>query len=80
MSYQSFLKLAGKPSWEGSPLSTTLSSVPPVRDVGRCEIFEVPTLIELGFNETEQVRSYRGVQFSIILRLSSRFKKHVFAG
>lgn len=65
LSYQSFLKLAGKPSWEGSPISTMLSSVPPVGDVGRCEVFEVPTLIELGYDETEQVRAAEACNFRL---------------
>ncbi|KAK3411018.1 hypothetical protein EUGRSUZ_J03037 [Eucalyptus grandis] len=71
LSYQSFLKLAGKPSWAASPLSTTLASVPPVGDVGRCEIFEVPTLIELGYNETEQDEGapFRGGETAALTRM-----------
>lgn len=55
LSYQSFLKLAGQPSWASSPLSTTLSWLPPVGDVGTCEISNVPTVKELGYEEIGQV-------------------------
>ena len=55
MSYQSFVKLAGQPSWASSPLSVTISSLPPVGDVGGCEISEVPTIKELGYGDIEQV-------------------------
>ncbi|XWS11845.1 hypothetical protein CRYUN_Cryun37aG0036000 [Craigia yunnanensis] len=54
LSYQSFLKLAGEPSWASSSLSVDLSSIPPVGDVGSCEILQVPTLKELGYVETDQ--------------------------
>lgn len=57
LSYQSFLKLAGQPSWAASPLSTTISSLPPVGDVGTCEISNVPTVQELGYEEIGQVWS-----------------------
>lgn len=55
LSYQSFLKLAGEPSWASSPLSITLSSLPPVGNTGNCNISEVPTVEELGYEETQQV-------------------------
>lgn len=55
MSYQSFLKLAGEPLWISSPLSMTLSSLPPVGNVMNCEISEVPTVEELGYEEAQQV-------------------------
>lgn len=55
MSYQSFVKLAGQPSWASSPLSITLSSLPHVGGVGSCEISEVPTIEELGYGESAQV-------------------------
>lgn len=55
LTYQSFLKLAGQPSWASSPLTISPPSVPPIGDLGDCEIFEVPTLKELGYKDTEQV-------------------------
>ena len=55
VSYQSFLKLAGQPSWASSPLTMTLSSLPPVGELGNCEIFDVPTVKELGYEDIEQV-------------------------
>lgn len=57
MSYQSFVKLAGQPSWASSPLSIILSSLPHVGDVGSCGISEVPTIEELGYGESPQVWS-----------------------
>jgi cryptochrome len=57
MSYQSFVKLAGPPSWASSPLSIALPSLPHVGHVGSCEISEVPTIEELGYGESEQVWS-----------------------
>lgn len=55
LSYQSFLKLAGQPSWASSPLSISMSSLPPVGDVGSCEITGVPTVEELGYRDYEKV-------------------------
>lgn len=55
LTYQSFVKLAGDPSWASSPLSITLSSLPPIGSFGRCEISEVPTVEELGYEEAQQV-------------------------
>jgi cryptochrome len=55
LTYQSFLKLAGQPSWASSPLLTSISSLPPVGDVGSCEISEVPTIKDLGYGDIEQV-------------------------
>lgn len=55
MTYQSFLKLAGQPSWASSPLLLTLSSLPSVGDVRSCEISEVPTIKELGYGDIGQV-------------------------
>jgi cryptochrome len=52
MTYQSFVKLAGQPS---SPLSPTLSSLPPLGDLGGCEISHVPTIKQLGYGDIQQV-------------------------
>lgn len=55
LSYQSFVKLAGKPSCESSALNISISLLPPVGDVGSCKIFEVPTIRELGHSDSELV-------------------------
>ncbi|GMY20844.1 pathogenesis-related protein PR-4-like [Fagus crenata] len=54
MTYQSFVKLAGQPS---SPVSLTLSSLPPLGDVGGCEISDVPTIKQLGYGDIQQDRA-----------------------
>lgn len=56
------MKLAGKPAWASSRLITTLSSLPPVGEFGNCEIFEVPTVEELGYEDTGQVLTYNTTQ------------------
>ncbi|GMI86119.1 UV REPAIR DEFECTIVE 3 [Hibiscus trionum] len=71
LTYQAFLKLAGEPSWASSPLSVELSSVPPVGDVGTCEISQVPTLKELGYEEEDQdeFTPFRGGESEALRRL-----------
>ncbi|KAK8514322.1 hypothetical protein V6N13_063216 [Hibiscus sabdariffa] len=71
LTYQSFLKLAGEPSWACSPLSVELSSIPPVGNVGRCEILQVPTLKELGYVEEDQdeFTPFRGGESEALRRL-----------
>ncbi|KAJ8773587.1 hypothetical protein K2173_005833 [Erythroxylum novogranatense] len=71
LSYQSFLKVAGQPSWASSPLVFELSSVPPVGDLGKCEISEVPTLKELGYRDNEQTdwTPFRGGESEALKRL-----------
>ncbi|KAL7191392.1 hypothetical protein ACSBR2_023462 [Camellia fascicularis] len=54
LTYQSFVKLAGQPSWASSPLSTNISGLPPVGHVGNCEISKPPTLQELGYEDIGQ--------------------------
>ncbi|MFQ6643387.1 hypothetical protein Gotur_018388 [Gossypium turneri] len=68
LSYQSFLKLAGEPSFS---LSVELSWMPPVGDVGRCEILQVPTLKELGYVEKHQdeFTPFRGGESEALRRL-----------
>lgn len=68
-SYQSFLKIAGQPSWASSPLSTTISSLPPVGTVENCGISNVPTLQELGYEDSGQVWSIWTTSFSSHLPL-----------
>ncbi|XP_002517574.2 (6-4)DNA photolyase isoform X2 [Ricinus communis] len=74
LSYQSFLKVAGQPSWASSPLPTTISSLPPVGDVGSCEISEVPTLEELGYGDVEQDEwaPFRGGESEALKRLREK--------
>ncbi|XP_022714865.1 (6-4)DNA photolyase isoform X3 [Durio zibethinus] len=71
LNYQSFLKLAGEPPWASSPLSVDLSSIPPVGDVGSCEILQVPTLKELGYVEKDQdeFTPFRGGESEALRRL-----------
>lgn len=52
LSYQSFVKLAGEPP---SPLSTKYSSLPPVGHLGSCDISEVPTVKDLGYEDAKMV-------------------------
>ncbi|KAL6559841.1 (6-4)DNA photolyase [Orobanche gracilis] len=54
LSYQSFVKLAGEPLWASSPISTGLSWVPPVGNVGNCPVSEVPSIEELGYEDTQE--------------------------
>ncbi|XP_057772927.1 (6-4)DNA photolyase [Salvia miltiorrhiza] len=52
--YQSFVKLAGEPSWASSPLVTDLNWLPVVGNVGKCPITEVPSIKELGYEDTPE--------------------------
>ncbi|XP_073146085.1 (6-4)DNA photolyase [Henckelia pumila] len=54
LSYQSFVKLAGKPSWASSPISDEITRLPPVGSVGNCTISEVPSMKELGYEDIEE--------------------------
>ncbi|XP_059457779.1 (6-4)DNA photolyase isoform X2 [Corylus avellana] len=71
LTYQSFVRLAGQPSWASSPLSITVSSLPHVGDVGSCEISEVPTIEELGYGESPQdgFSPFRGGESEALKRL-----------
>ncbi|PSR96043.1 (6-4)DNA photolyase [Actinidia chinensis var. chinensis] len=71
LSYQSFLKLAGQPSWASSPLSTVISSLPPIGNVGNCEISNVPTLPELGYEDIgqDELTPFRGGESEALKRL-----------
>ncbi|KAJ8539212.1 hypothetical protein K7X08_013464 [Anisodus acutangulus] len=53
-SYQSFLKLAGQPSWASTPLSTTISSLPPIGNTGSFAVSGVPTVRELGYEDLRE--------------------------
>ncbi|KAF8400694.1 hypothetical protein HHK36_013994 [Tetracentron sinense] len=69
LNYQSFVKLAGKPS---SPLSTTVSSLPPVGNIGDSEMLRVPTIKELGYGDIRQdeFSPFRGGESEALKRLS----------
>ncbi|XP_060172789.1 (6-4)DNA photolyase isoform X1 [Lycium barbarum] len=54
LSYQSFLKLAGQPSWASTPLSTTISSLPPIGNTGSFAVSVVPTVRELGYEDLRE--------------------------
>ncbi|KAI3766713.1 hypothetical protein L2E82_16783 [Cichorium intybus] len=54
LSYQSFLKLAGEPDWSISSLCTTLSVIPPIGDLKNCEVSEVPTVKQLGYEDIQE--------------------------
>ncbi|KAK9149712.1 hypothetical protein Scep_008469 [Stephania cephalantha] len=68
MSYQSFIKLAGKPS---SPRTTTISSLPPIGSICDGEMLKVPTIKELGYGEiTEEIFSpFKGGESEALKRL-----------
>ncbi|KAI8529492.1 hypothetical protein RHMOL_Rhmol12G0228600 [Rhododendron molle] len=70
-SYQSFLKIAGQPSWASSPLSTTVSLLPPVGIVENCGISNVPTLQELGYEDSgqDELTPFRGGESEALKRL-----------
>lgn len=55
MNCLSFSKIAGEPHWLSSPLATTLTMIPPVGDVGNCEVSEVPTVKQLGYEDILEV-------------------------
>ncbi|CAH9108449.1 unnamed protein product [Cuscuta epithymum] len=72
LSYQSFLKLSGTPSWESTPLSTlSVSSLPPIGKLGNLEVSAVPTLEELGYiDSSEDERTpFRGGESEALRRL-----------
>ncbi|CAH1422558.1 unnamed protein product [Lactuca virosa] len=54
LSYQSFLKLAGEPHWLISSLCTTPATIPPIGDLGNCEVSEVPTVEQLGYEHFQE--------------------------
>nr|XP_009764105.1 PREDICTED: (6-4)DNA photolyase isoform X2 [Nicotiana sylvestris] len=71
LTYQSFLKLAGQPSWASTPLSTTISSLPPIGNTGNFAVSGVPTVKELGYedlNEDERT-PFKGGESEALKRL-----------
>ncbi|XP_057454211.1 (6-4)DNA photolyase isoform X3 [Lotus japonicus] len=73
LSYQSFVKLAGDPP---SPLLTELSSLPPVGHLGGCDIFEVPTVEDLGYEDAKQdeFSPFKGGESEALKRLEECMK------
>ncbi|GAA0149276.1 DNA photolyase [Lithospermum erythrorhizon] len=71
LTYQSFIKLAGQPPWSSSPVSMSISGLPPVGDVGNCTISEVPSINELGYDAIEEVdwTPFRGGESEALRRL-----------
>ncbi|KAK3026097.1 hypothetical protein RJ639_040769 [Escallonia herrerae] len=76
LSYQSFLKLAGKPSWASFPLVTKLNPLSAIGHVGNCEISEVPTVQELGYEDTreDELTVFRGGESEALRRLRDSIK------
>ncbi|KAL3824315.1 hypothetical protein ACJIZ3_020344 [Penstemon smallii] len=54
LSYQSFVKLAGEPSWASSPVSNAPTWLPPVGSIGNYPNSEVPSIEELGYEDREE--------------------------
>uniref|UniRef100_I1KVB3 (6-4)DNA photolyase n=1 Tax=Glycine max TaxID=3847 RepID=I1KVB3_SOYBN len=73
LSYQSFVKLAGEPP---SSLSTVYSSLPPVGNLGSCDISEVPTIRDLGYGDAEQdeFSPFKGGESEALKRLDECMK------
>ncbi|PWA36991.1 DNA photolyase family protein [Artemisia annua] len=71
MNCQLILKLVGEPQWLSSPLSTTLDTIPPIGDVGNCDIIEVPTLKQLGYEDIQEDEPpiFRGGETEALRRL-----------
>ncbi|KAM7483676.1 hypothetical protein LguiB_008259 [Lonicera macranthoides] len=65
-------KLAGQPSWASSPLPTRCNCLPPLGNVGNCEIFPgVPSLGELGYDDTpeDQCPLFKGGESEALRRM-----------
>ncbi|KAJ8640574.1 hypothetical protein MRB53_017268 [Persea americana] len=76
LTYQSFVKLAGQPL---SPLSQTLTSLPPVGNVGDAETLSVPTIEELGYRDIqEEFSPFRGGESEALKRLKESLKDKVW--
>ncbi|CAI9114035.1 OLC1v1014654C1 [Oldenlandia corymbosa var. corymbosa] len=54
LTYQSFIKVAGQPSWSSTPLSISLSCLPPIGNPGHDLVAEVASVNDLGYEETEE--------------------------
>ncbi|KAF9612630.1 hypothetical protein IFM89_003072 [Coptis chinensis] len=73
LTYQSFLKLAGKPS---PPLASTVSLLPPVGSTGDLEILGVPTIEQLGYGDIsqEEFTPFKGGESEALKRLKESLK------
>ncbi|XP_051135746.1 (6-4)DNA photolyase isoform X2 [Andrographis paniculata] len=70
LSYQSFVKLAGEPSWASSPISTDPIRLPPVGSVVNCAISEVPSVKELGYEDSKEDETpFKGGESEALRRL-----------
>ncbi|KAK4479646.1 hypothetical protein RD792_015173 [Penstemon davidsonii] len=71
LSYQSFVKLAGEPSWASSPVSNAPIWLPPVGSIGNYPNSEVPSIKELGYEDrAEDERSpFKGGESEALRRL-----------
>lgn len=76
LSYQSFVKLAGQPPWASSTLLTTFPHLPPVGFIENCEISEVPSVKELGYEHTEEEEftPFKGGESEALKRLGEAIK------
>lgn len=72
LSYQSFVKLAGEPP---SPLATKYSSLPPVGPLGSCDVSEVPTIKDLGYEDDQlEFSPFKGGESEALKRLEECMK------
>lgn len=75
LSYQSFVKLAGEPSWASAPVSNAASWLPPVGDVDNCQCSDVPSINELGYEESAEVWESRILYIKWFFQISFFLKK-----
>ncbi|KAL3820366.1 hypothetical protein ACJIZ3_006271 [Penstemon smallii] len=68
LNYQSFVKLAGEPSWASSPVSNAPTWLPTVGSIGNYPNSEVPSIEELGYEEDER-SPYKGGESEALRRL-----------
>lgn len=68
LTYKSFITLAGEPP---APLAETYSALPPIGDLGGCEILSIPTIHELGYTDLKQkaFSPFRGGESEALSRL-----------
>ncbi|GAB2269470.1 (6-4)DNA photolyase [Dionaea muscipula] len=71
LTYRSFLKVAGQPSWSSSPVSTEISWLPPVGNVVEANTSNVPTIEELGYADhvQDEFSPFKGGETEALKRL-----------
>ncbi|KAL8250182.1 hypothetical protein R6Q59_033875 [Mikania micrantha] len=76
MNCLSFSKIAGEPHWLSSSLFTSLPMIPPVGDVGNLEVSEVPTVKQLGYEDTQEEEPpiFKGGESEALRRLKESTK------